>query len=166
MKAKKLYFILISALFLVVLTACGGTTADQDESEPEENEVDETEESAVQDSPETESDADADVETDSDTEDSSASDDQGTTSEPEEEQADGDDQSENADVETVKEEATYNGQGDPHTIEVKTADSTIALQITAFMDDDWSSVEPGTPMTIEYYENEAGQLILANYSME
>ncbi|MGJ9458000.1 hypothetical protein [Oceanobacillus sp. CF4.6] len=163
MKTKKLYFLLVSALFLVVLTACGGTNENDEgtETETEESEADVTEESAEQEDIENNEEAG--------TEDSAPDDDQDEASEPAEEEAEKeDDESENDDAatDTIKEEATYSGQGDPHTIEVETADETIALQIIEFMEDDWASLEPGTPMSIEYYKNEMGQLILVDYTVE
>ncbi|MFC4023620.1 hypothetical protein ACFOUV_07265 [Oceanobacillus longus] len=161
MKTKKLYFLLVSALFLVVLAACGGTTENDEGTETEESKADVTEESAEQEDIENNEEAE--------TEDFTPADDQDEASESVEEEADEEGtESENGDAaqETIKEEATYSGQGDPHTIEVETADETIALQIIEFMDDDWASLEPGSPMTIEYYENEMGQLILVDYTVE
>lgn len=69
-------------------------------------------------------------------------------------------------VDTVTAEGTFIGLADSHTIEVETEDETIALQILDFPDDDWGSIEMGTPITIEYYENENGQLILTDYTLE
>ncbi|WP_087972198.1 hypothetical protein [Oceanobacillus rekensis] len=161
MKTKKLYFLLMSALFLVVLTACGGTTENEEGTETEESGADGTD-GSVEESDEVENNEEAE------TENSTPADDQDEETESVEEADEEIAESENGDgaAEIIKEEVTYSGQGDPHTIEVETDKGTMALQITEFMDDDWASLEPGTRMTIEYYENDMSQLMLVDYTVE
>lgn len=133
---KKLLWTLLTAVALLVITACG--TGNDENQGAEENPDNETNE-VVEENNET----------------SHAGDD---------EEAETDEQVTEDDRAVIKEEATYTGMQDPHSIEVKTESDVLALQILdpGVADVDFEAIEPDTPVTIEYYQNEEGQNILTN----
>lgn len=143
----------LSILIIGVLTACGSTSENQNDTNT--GEVDELED-------EVEEGSNSNVDTG--TEETEGNEGQDESAEPEETvpEENTDDQS----IETVTEDVTYIGLADPHTIEVESKDGTIALQILDFMDNDWESIEMGTQMTIQYYKNEQGQLMLTDYTIK
>lgn len=66
----------------------------------------------------------------------------------------------------IKKEVTYVGLADPHTIEVQDGNNYLSLQIDPNTMDEWGKIKENTKMTIEYYENEAGQNVLTSYKVK
>lgn len=66
----------------------------------------------------------------------------------------------------IKKEVTYVGLADPHTIEVQDGKDYLSLQIDPDTMNEWGKIKENTKMTIEYYENEAGQNILKSYKVK
>lgn len=71
----------------------------------------------------------------------------------------------NKKVAVQKVEAAYVGQIDGNSIEVNTESKTMALQVGEITDVDWSLIEKGTPIVMEYYTNESGQNILTSITV-
>ncbi|WP_456273196.1 hypothetical protein [Bacillus sp. AK031] len=63
--------------------------------------------------------------------------------------------------ETITLDGTFVGQVDPQSIEFKTAEEIYILQ-TMEAEVDFNTVPEGSSVTVEFYENEAGQNILKN----
>lgn len=128
---KKLIWVLLTALALLVMTACGtADTEDKTTGDDQKVETNQAEENAVE---ETETDEEA-VEEDTATENETQS-------------------TENA-QDVIVEEATYVGMADPHTIEVNTETDTISLQILdpGVQDVDFEAIEEDAHVTIEYHK--------------
>lgn len=69
-------------------------------------------------------------------------------------------------VELLKEEVIFVGLADPHTIEVKTSEGYIALQVDPGLAEELGELSSDTPLTIEYYQNEHGQYVLTDYQVK
>lgn len=126
---KKLIWVLLTALALLVMTACGtAETEDKTTGDDQQVETNQTEENAVE-------------ETETETE-----------TETDEEAVEEDTATETEDV--IVEEATYVGMADPHTIEVNTETDTISLQILdpGVQDVDFEAIEEDAHVTIEYHK--------------
>ncbi|MEQ2527262.1 hypothetical protein EKG37_15875 [Robertmurraya yapensis] len=127
---KKLIWVLLTALALLVMTACGtADTEDKTTGDDQKVETNQAEENAVD---ETET-----VEEDTATDEKAVEEDTATESE-----------------DVIVEEATYVGMADPHTIEVNTETDTIALQILdpGVQDVDFEAIEEEAHVTIEYHK--------------
>ncbi|MGG0718068.1 hypothetical protein ABE096_10840 [Robertmurraya massiliosenegalensis] len=145
---KKLLMTLLTALTLLVITACGtADTDDQANGDNPENgtsEVSEGNNDAVE-----ENEASEETETNEVAE----TEDEATT--------------EN-DREVITEEATFTGVQDTHSIEVQTESEVLALQTLdpGVADVDFQAIEAGTPVIIHYYQNENEQNILTKFEIQ
>lgn len=70
-----------------------------------------------------------------------------------EDQANGEASDENEDKETMTATGIYNGQADPHTIEVETEDGPTAFQLTMDARDDVEHLRIDEEVTYTYYED-------------
>lgn len=135
---KKLWIVLVSILLIGLLSACG-TTDNTDSTTG------------------TDSGSEIEKETNSDTEENEPA-----LEESDEPEDEGNTPTEQANEDVITETATYQGQADPHSIEVKTENGVMVLQVLEVEDINWDSIELGADLEIEYYENEHGQNILTN----
>lgn len=133
----KLRLSILALLTAVVLAACGTSNTENEET----NEVEEEQDETVVDEEETTDEAGNDqVESD---------DMEGDTTD---EDTSGNDQADPT-SEYITETGVYNGQADPHTIEIETAEGPVAFQLSMEARDLIEGLEPGDEVKYEYAED-------------
>lgn len=138
MKRNFMFVLLISTLLL--LAACGTSTDDAEDPTTSE------EDAVVENNEESSDDSEAPEEAEGE-------------EEEEEDQTNNEANDENEEKETITATGTYNGQADPHTIEIETDDGPTAFQLTMEARDDVENLEVGEQVTYTYYE-EGEQLVI------
>ncbi|MFE8702441.1 BsuPI-related putative proteinase inhibitor [Cytobacillus sp. FJAT-54145] len=68
--------------------------------------------------------------------------------------------------EIISTDAVFNGQADPHTIEVTIDGEAVSLQTLEVTDVDFSKIETGANISIQYYANELGQNVLTSFTVK
>lgn len=140
---KKQLLMLLTAIALLMMTACGTADTDKkvngsDEGNGSSEAVKDNEDEGVEDT-----DTDADKE-----------------EEVEKEQAT------ETDVEKIREEAAFVGMIDNNSIEVNTEFETIVLRTSEVKNVDFGAIEENAHVIIEYYKNKEGQNILTDIEVK
>lgn len=153
---KKL--LLIVLLFgLILFTACGKTK----EQDPEEPIADDETEEITEDEEDSTADEQSDPQEDQ-TKNSTDNTDgvDGSKDKDESTSKNNDSKNDNANTEMIK-TGYYNGQADPHTIEVETDEGPVAYQLTMEARDLVVDLEPGDEVTYTYYKD--GEMLVIKH---
>lgn len=137
---KRYLSIAILLLLFSVLAACGTTDVEEEPAESDETEeVEEVEDETEEEVEDEEDDATSD-------EDETEAEEDETSSEEASDDAD-------EDGDKIKEEGTFNGQADPHTVEIETEEGIFAFQLSMDARELVETIEAGSQVEFTYTED-------------